>query len=697
MYKRQDDSGASLVAWDKDSNGYIITTEYYTVSYNANGGNVDVTSQLVNVDASYTNPVPTRVGYTFLGWYSADGTKYTDGIWTTTSDVVLTAKWVANTDTAYVVNHYQQNIEDDEYTLFEQENLTGTSDVKVTPTVKKYVGFTSPDAKNVTIVPDGSLVVNYYYKRNYYTIKVVGNGGSDYSVRLKYDTPIDPMSWTSRDGYTLGGYYSDLSMTEPYTNTKVGAQNITIYAFWIGDAYYSDFTYTSSTSGVTITGYTGASPIVKVPEQINGQTVVSIAPSAFENNTNIRSINIPDTVENIAKGAFKGCSSLESMTIPFVGISKTASNSSQLLFGCIFGTSSYNGGVATEQYYASQKEYRTTHYIPSSLKSVTVTGGKLSYGAFYNCTNLSNVTIGSGVTSIGSDAFYNCSGLTSITIPDSVTSIGYEAFSGCTKLTSVTIPDSVTSIGDYAFDGCYRLIEVYNKSALPITAGSSSNGYVAYYAKNVYKNEGGSKLATDENGYVIYTDGDEKILVAYHGTETELTLPTDITQINQAAFSGCSKLTSITIPDSVTSIGNYAFKGCNSLTSITIPNSVTSIGSYVFSWCSRLTSITIPDSVTSIYEYAFEWCSSLTSVTIGSGVTSIGERAFWGCKGLTSVTIPDSVTDIGYCAFYGCERLTSVTYKGTEKQWRAIRKGEMWKYDVPSSCKVYCTDGTVFI
>ena len=170
-------------------------------------------------------------------------------------------------------------------------------------------------------------------------------------------------------------------------------------------------------------------------------------------------------------------------------------------------------------------------------------------------------------------------------------SIGDYAFQNCTSLTSVTIGDSVTTIGDYAFNGCYKLVEVYNKSSLNITKGSEDYGYVGYYALNVYTEEGGSKLTTDEDGYIIYTNGANKILVGYVGDQTELTIPDDITAINRYAFGGCTSLISITIPDSVRSIGEGAFSGCDELTTVTIPDSVTSIGDYAFYNCSGLTTV----------------------------------------------------------------------------------------------------------
>lgn len=96
--------------------------------------------------------------------------------------------------------------------------------------------------------------------------------------------------------------------------------------------------------------------------------------------------------------------------------------------------------------------------IPSTLGGYPVTA--IGLWAFYDCSNLTSITIPEGVSSIGDDAFYECTSLTSITIPEGVTSIGNSAFMYCTSLTSIVIPDGVTAIGNQLFQACESLTSV---------------------------------------------------------------------------------------------------------------------------------------------------------------------------------------------------------------------------------------------
>ncbi len=516
-------------------------------------------------------------------------------------------------------------------------------------------------------------------RREIYTVSFAVNDGTpleNSTIKVEEDSlvPKDSVPSSPRDGYDL---VWDNDFTSPITeNTVITATLTAIY----------------SVSENTITGLTdyGKSlTVLNIPSVIDGKSVTSIGNNAFYNCTGLTSVVIPNSVTSIGYEAFRDCIGLTSIAIP----DSVTSIGAYAFYNTVWYNNQPDGLV-----YAGKVAYMYKGEMPSNT-SIVLKEGTLGIAgsAFYNRTELTSVTIGNNVTSIGSYAFFGCPGLTSITIPDSVTNIGDYAFYNCTGLTSVTIgtsvtsigdyafrdctgltsiaiPDSVTSIGWFAFEGCYKLIEVYNKSALSITAGSSSNGHVAFYAKNVYKNEGGSKLTTDENGYVIYTDGEEKILVAYHGTNTELVLPSYITTINQYAFYNCTSLTSITIPDSVTSIGASSFERCSRLTSVTIGNGVISIGESAFHNCRGLTSITIPDSVTSISSSAFSYCT-----------------------GLTSIVIPNSVTSIGLGAFYNCTGLTNIKFNGTIAQWNAIEKDSNWKYNVPNACNVVCTDGTTSI
>ena len=401
-----------------------------------------------------------------------------------------------------------------------------------------------------------------------------------------------------------------------------------------------------SEDGIHIAGYFGTTEDLVIPASIQNTPVVAIGNYTFRNNAMLKTITIPDSVTSIGDSAFSGCSALESITLPFVGGSKSATTTdSSTVFGYIFGTSSYTGGVATKQYYSSSG---STYYIPATLKSVTITGDNIPNGAFYGCSGLTNVTIGNGMTTIGDSAFDNCDGLTSIVIPDSVTTIGNNAFRSCDGLTSITLGNSVTTIGDWAFSWCSNLTSITIPNSLTTISDS------AFY--------GCSKLSA-----VYMTDIGAWCSIHFANFRSNPLYYAKNLYLNGELVSD------MVIPDSVTSIGDYAFSHCFNLTSITISDSITSIGDYAFSDCSGLTSIVIPDSVTTIGDSAFSHCFNLTSIVIPDSVTSIGNSAFDNCDGLTSIVIPDSVTSIGDWAFAYCHNLKNVYYTGTAEQWANIQ------------------------
>ncbi|MBR2296384.1 MAG: leucine-rich repeat protein [Clostridia bacterium] len=363
-----------------------------------------------------------------------------------------------------------------------------------------------------------------------------------------------------------------------------------------------DFVFMKGDRGCVLVEYKGDAEIVILPEEYEGEAY-QISYGAFSGCTSLKSITIPDNIISIGYSAFDGCTSLTSITISDGEFLK-----GKVAFsGCPIETANIPTNAIS--------------YIPiSKLKTVVINGGtEIGSSAFYNCTSLESVTIGNSVTSIGSYAFDGCTSLTSVTIPDSVTSIGDEAFRNCDSLKIVTIPDSVISIRNSVFKGCDSL--------------------------------------------------------------TSVTMPNSVIEIGNYAFYGCTALTSVTIPNSVTSIGSYAFYDCpiktatipiKAISSISKSNLQTlvinggdSIENYAFRDCDSLTSVTIGNSVTSIGYEAFYDCTSLTSITIGNSVTSIGGAAFNGCTSLKSVTIPDSVTSIGKYAFYNCTSLTEINFNAT--------------------------------
>ena len=290
------------------------------------------------------------------------------------------------------------------------------------------------------------------------------------------------------------------------------------------------------------------------------------------------------------------------------------------------------------------------------------------------------------VTAIADSAFQNCTKLTKLVLPETVKTIGQYAFSGCTGLTEFTIPASVTYIGNYIFYGNVKMTTVYYNSnyvnydnlrgyiTKVVFNGSFVPAQACYGCYNIKEIEFGSNVTDIKEGAFYGCTGLTKVVIpegvvsignsafSMYGSNganlSEISLPTTLETIGDNAFYNARKIESLTIPYGVTSIGGDAFRLCIGLKAISLPDSLTTVGSAVFSGCSSLTSVTIPKGLTALSYVMFSGCG-LTSVVIPGNIATIGSEAFKGCP-LVNVIIEEGITTIKSGAFSGCTQLTGV-------------------------------------
>ena len=283
------------VKYHTDGEGYTqtsTTTKYYkvlkchSVTFDANGGtftdgSTTSTSRTVLVPhntaaaaPSGSSNVPTQTGYHVDGWYTeaACTTQWNFSTQMITGNITLYAKWAPNSGTSYRVEHYKEDLTENQYTSPPQtENPTGTTGASISVTPKTYQGFQydRQDPASATIAADGSTVVKVYYKRKTVNVTFNPNGGtidsSTANVTLsgRFGAVLTPPS-PVKTGYHLNpsGEWNPVSSapalgSSPYT---FPAANGTYQANWVpntykvkfnsngGSGYMSDQTFTYGTA-----------------------------------------------------------------------------------------------------------------------------------------------------------------------------------------------------------------------------------------------------------------------------------------------------------------------------------------------------------------------------------------------------------------------------------------------------------------
>ena len=505
------------------------------------------------------------------------------------------------------------------------------------------------------------------------------------------------------------------------SNRTIGIGNLAETA--ISATYViSPFSYTVNPDGsATITGsYPNASTgTMMIPATINGRSVTTIAPHAFNGRASLTNLVIPDTVTSIGDSAFANCVNLEyaflstnltsidvfafyqcsrltTITIPdsVTSLGMSAFGGCVNLQAAIIGRALSKIGI-----------YESTFAGANALKAFYFTGNAPSDvgAARANHPNLQSLHYEPGTTGWDSGAF---GGITPsswwalfdyapradgtviikslnartrsypIMIPAMitglpVTELGERSFRN-TLAPYHVLPRTLTTIGADAFRYCPNLVTAYIPAGVTNIGAAAYGSCIGLARITVHPS---NPAYTDVDG-MLY-DKDRTALLQFPRNWTggsfgmHFTIPTNVTRIGKGAFADCSMLAQVTIPLGVHSIGEGAFSGTYGITNITVASGHPTFTANNHTLISRPDrtllhyygrssgSYVVPLDIARIGDAAFKW-SGFANVIMYSSVTSIGAEAFIGCDSMKSILLPDSIRSLGSRAFADCESLTTV-------------------------------------
>jgi len=366
------------------------------------------------------------------------------------------------------------------------------------------------------------------------------------------------------------------------------------------------------TKVIGLTAFSGGSiNEVVLPDGLKKIEVMAFA------NSHLSKINLPDSLEIIGDGAFARTELTNILIPPKVKeIFRHTFDSFKLRE---IEVSPDNPFLSSTNGILFNKSKTKAIYAPPglSLKTFDVPAEtkEIGYCAFADATNLTSITLPSGLTHIEEGAF-NGTRINKIKFGPELIVIGQRAFAN-SKLSEITFDEGIITIESRAFVGSTNL----TKLELP------------------------NSLRIIEKGAFIQCVNLRSVK-----------LPSKLSVLGESAFE-MTAIEEIEIPDGVIKIERWTFRNCEQLKAVKISKKAENIEPGAFEGCESLQQIEIPGSVRKIRS-AFGGCTNLREVKLNEGTTHIGDWAFGGRDNLSKINLPNSLVSISPTAFRGCKNIS---------------------------------------
>lgn len=551
--------------WSDNSSLKVIRYKaYQSVTLDATGGESVPSSKIVEYGSLYGDlPIPTRIGYTFLGWKYGAGYIYADTEVTARDNHTLLAQWE--------VNQYMSTFNANGGTggkTVTQNYGTALSAPTVTRTGYTFTGW-SPSVPSS--MPAENTTYTAQWQINQYTVTFDANGGTGgKGITQNYGSAIAPPT-VSREWCTFAGWSPAVTATVPANNVTYTAQ----WARW----------------GDTISA-----------SKISGKTMRELYPSDY---TTMTTVVLEEGITELPEGFFDGCDNVEFVTWPSTLLEFGIDDLPTKIRATVEGKYDADGFLIYNNWILHYKNRSAAAVtIPEGIVGIgrgafaamfdleTVTMPEslkcIAKGAFEDSSWIQDLQFMSGLRYVGPFAFRGCSSLLRATFADGVENLGTNVFESCWKMQSVRLPFTVTNIGVNAFSGCSAIRGV----TVPTQVETMQVLFPAAYTK--------IETAEVAEGETAVMDDMFAGCTALRGgaTQTDMSMiPNTVTNIGARAFQGCTSLTAFVVPDSVIEIGEAVFQGCTSLWNVTLSRNLAAIPDKAFYGCTMLETMVVPQKV----------------------------------------------------------------------------------------------------